>query len=135
MGLRNATEPENEVNSGTSQVEDRETLSGLFKTADSRTTPSSNVNLCIFTALAKLREKSNGTKKFTQKSKDLFCLWFEEIYPDKKVHCNKFITYNKNFQGLTPKQLPSFEKFFDVRVELYRKVIVQTAKGRNKKQS
>ena len=104
---------------------------GLFITSDTKYTPASSTNLCVFTALAKTRDDREQayTKRFTTKSKELFCSWFEEMHPEKKVHANKFSVYNKDFDGITPSQLPAFEKFFDVRVELYRRIVVNTTKG------
>ena len=103
---------------------------GLFITSDTKYTPASSTNLCVFTALAKTRDHSKQKyPRFTTKSKELFCSWFEEMYPEKKVHANKFSVYNKDFDGITPSQLPAFEKFFDVRVELYRRIVVNTTKG------
>ena len=104
---------------------------GLFITSDTQYTPASSTNLCVFTALAKTRDDREQayTKRLTKKSRELFCSWFEEMYPEKKVHANKFSVYNKDFDGITPSQLPAFEKFFDVRVELYRRIIVNTTKG------
>lgn len=104
---------------------------GLFITSDTKYTPASSTNLCVFTALAKTRDHSEQayTKRFTTKSKELFCSWFEEMHPEKKVFANKFAVYNKDFDGITPSQLPAFEKFFDVRVELYRRIVVNTTKG------
>ena len=104
---------------------------GLFITSDTKYTPASSTNLCVFTALAKTRDHSKQKyPKFTKKSKELFCSWFEEMHPEKKVFSPiKFTVYNKDFDGITPSQLPAFEKFFDVRVELYRRIVVNTTKG------
>ena len=111
----------------TSQIKRK---AGIFETCGTRNTPPSSQNLCVFTALAKSREPKSGKwDRFTSKAQDLFCQWFEEMFPEKKVSANRFKVYNKDFPGLKPSQLPAFEKKFNVRVELYRRIDVNTTQG------
>ena len=112
----------------TKKKKENKKCSGYFKTADTRETPTSNTNLCIFTALAKFRNPEHKGRLVKQ-AQDLFVEWYEEIYPQHKVLVNKFLTYNVGFPGITPKLLPTFEKKFNVGVELYRKSLVQTVNG------
>ena len=130
---KNGQEEEEVVDNPTFETSKIKRKAGIFETSGTQYTPPSSQNLCVFTALARFREPKTNKKervRFTLKAQALFCQWFEEMFPEKIVFANKFNVYNKDFPGLKPSELPAFEKMFNVRVELYRRVHINTTKGK-----